>query len=126
MRSVGRLRALLASERPVVFVSTALPEHDQRPGWRDGFVHAYKVPANADVRIEYEALRTRVMARAAPTWLVVIEQRTNRARPRVEVRAHDGGMLVVAFDVCGPSNGVNYAHPLDDSLARVLHAALGG
>lgn len=124
VRSVGRLRALLASERPIVFVSTSLPEHDARPAWRDGFVGDYAAPANTDALHEYAELHALVTARAAPTWLVVIEQRTNRERPRVDARALAAGFHVLRFDVCGASNGVNYVHPLDDSLARVVYASL--
>jgi hypothetical protein len=126
VRSFGRFRALMDSERPVVFVSTALPEHAARPARRDGFVYDYAAPANVDALSEYEALHALVTARAAPTWLVVIEQRTNRDRARVDVRAHGGDFIVVRFDVCGASNGVNYVHPIDDSLARVLYASIGG
>ncbi len=123
-RSVRRFRELYASCRPLVFVSTSLPEHDARPGWRDGFIQSFEAPANTDARLEYLGLLERFASRGAPTELVVFEQRTRRELPRVEVVRREPGFAVVAFDSCGASNGVFYVEAQDDALCHEAFRAL--
>lgn len=123
-RSVARFLALYRSDRPLVFVSTALPEHGLRPVWSEGFVHDFAAPANVNPLEDYAALHALVSERAAPTRLIVVEQRTMQARPRIEVTGRSEGMVSIAFDVCGASTGVYYANPRDEALCRALYTAL--
>lgn len=123
-RCVARFRALYASARPIVFVSTALPEHAARPAWSEGFVCEFAAPANVDPLAEYASLSALLEERAAPTRLVVLQQRTCQERPRFELIGHDDELSAFAFDVCGASTGVYYLNALDEALARAVYGTL--
>lgn len=123
-RCVQRFLSLYDSDRPLVFFSTALPEHDRRPGWSKGFVFDFVAPENFDLLSEYEGLIELFSKREGHTSLVIIQQRTEMPHPRIEVVEKTKNVLAVRFDACGSNDGVNYVEPIDDSLCRIFYAAI--
>jgi len=123
-RSVARFRDFYQSNRPLVFVATVLPEHAMRPAWHDGFIYDFAAPANVNPLEEYAALNALFAERAAPTRLIILEQRTGQPRPRIEVTGRRAGIISIAIDVCGASTGVYYVNLLDETLCRVLFASM--
>lgn len=124
VRCVERFRVLYASDRPIVFVSTAIPEHSRRPGWAKGFVFAFPAPRNEDLLFEYGSLIERLSRRRGPTSLVLMEQRTNMACAQVQRIETRDNVLAIRFAARGASDGVRYLDPLDDALAQAVYAEI--
>lgn len=123
-RCVARFRDLCASERPIAFLSTMLPEHSKRPSWATGFTQGFALPTNRDARIEYAHLQRVLERRRAPTRLVVVGQLTEQPQPSLRLVACSDTLVALELASAGPNDGVRYLDPLDDELCKALYGAL--
>lgn len=119
-RCVTRFMQIYESDQPVVFVSTALPEHHKRPAWREGFVFDFGAPKNVDLPADYEQLIRLCSRRPAHTAFFLIEQRTEMPHPGVAIVDRQENVVVLRHDACGESTGIQYLRADDDLFSRTV------
>lgn len=121
VRCVQRFNALLATDRPILFITTVVNEHGKRRRLAGGFRPAFRLP-EVQTPADHRGAMDRLVARHARSRFLFIEQYTERPF-RLELAHADARMAWVRFDAPGRSTGARYLDPLDDAVMRALLGA---
>mgnify|MGYP001170076385 CR=1 FL=1 len=123
VRCVERFNALLATDAPILFVTTVVNEQDKRRRLAGGFRPAFRLPER-QAPAHFQGVMDRLVARHPRSRFLFIEQYTERPF-HLELIRRDARMAWVRFDAQGRSTGARYLDPLDDTVMRtLLNAAL--
>lgn len=121
VRCVERFNALLATDRPILFVTTVVNEQAKRRRLADGFRPAFRLPV-VQTPVHFHGVMDRLLARHPRSRFLFIEQYTERPF-HLELTYCDARMAWVRHDAQGRSTGARYLDPLDDAVMHALLSA---
>lgn len=118
VRCVERFNALLATDEPILFVTTVVNEQAKRRRLAGGFRPAFRLPEQ-QTPAHFQGVMDRLVARHPRSRFLFIEQYTQRPF-HLELTYSDARMAWVRHDAQGASTGARYLDPLDDHVMRAL------
>ena len=121
VRCVERFNALLATDAPILFVTTVVNEQGKRRRLAGGFRTAFRLPEQ-QTPAHFQGVMDRLVARHPRSRFLFIEQYTERPF-HLELTHSDARMAWVRHDAQGRSTGARYLDRLDDAVMRALLGA---
>ncbi|HMQ74730.1 MAG TPA: DUF1796 family putative cysteine peptidase [Flavobacteriales bacterium] len=118
VRCVDRFNGVLATDEPILFVTTVVNEPAKRRRLAGGFRPAFRLPER-QTPAHFQGVMDRLVARHPRSRFLFIEQYTERPF-HLELTHRDARMAWVRHDAQGVSTGARYLDPLDDHVMRAL------